>query len=595
MGIDRYFPYGQWRRRQRDIAAFIYESLSMGRAAFVEAPTGLGKTTSALSGALAYVEEEGGRIVWLVRTRNEALAPVRELLALRKRGIEVPFVVLRNKRDMCCYVGLKKLPYEEFIEECRYLVSKGRCEYYASSTSGVQATSLPPGATVTLLCSRGVCPYEAVRGLVGESAVVVASYYYVFSAVPVDMGMALDDAVLVIDEAHSLPEAISSINSAELREHHVRRALREARELNAGGAARALRALLRGMAALRGRGRLERGEALELFEGIDELNDALRSVADQRYVPYTALRRVVDFYNRLVRYPSTYGVFVESIEGSTALSVRLLDPATVAAGPLARARGVVMMSGTLPDPEALGAMLGIERPHSALRIDFSEYVQPRNYMVVVDVSLTSRFSERSESLYAEYASRLLATYEALPRGGLLAVFPSYDFMRGVRKYMDLQGVPYVMERADTDMEGLRIHVAHSKYMVLGVAGGKLTEGVEYLDDRGTNTLAAVAVVGVPYPEPSDYLKAYVDALARRVGRGRAWSLAYPYSAAVKVGQAIGRLFRGPEDRGMVMLMDRRYLEEPLRGYLKVFEGGRIVVVDNGEDLARIAATFYSQS
>ncbi len=594
MGIDRYFPYGQWRRRQRDIAAFVYESLSMGRAAFVEAPTGLGKTTSALSGALAYVEEEGGKIVWLVRTRNEALAPVRELLALRRRGVEVPFVVLRNKRDMCCYVGLKRLPYEEFVEECRYLVSRGRCEYYASSSAGALPVSLPPGAAASLLCSRGVCPYETAKGLVGRSTVVVASYYYVFSAMPVDMGIALDDAVLVIDEAHNLPEAVTSINSAELREHHVRRAMREARELGAAGAVRVLKGILRGMAALRGLGKLERGEALELFEGIEELGDALRSAADQRYVPYAGLRRVVDFYNRLVRYPSTYAVFVESVEGSIALSVRLLDPAAVAAGPLARARGVVMMSGTLPDPEALRAVLGVERPYSALRMDFSEYVPPRNYMVVIDVSLTSRFSERSESLYAGYASRIRAAYEALPRGGLLAVFPSYDFMRGVRKYMDLQGVPYVMERADTDMEGLRTHITHRKYLVLGVAGGKLTEGVEYLDEGGTNTLAAVAVVGVPYPEPTDYLKAYVDALARRIGRGRAWSLAYPYSAAVKVGQAIGRLFRGPEDRGIVMLMDRRYLEEPLRRYIKALDGGRLVVVDNGEDLARVTATFYSR-
>ena len=594
MPIDKYFPYGEWRRRQRDIAVFVYETLSADGLALIEAPTGLGKTTSVLSAVLAYVEERGGKVVWLVRTRNEAIAPVRELLALRKRGIEVPFVVLRNKRDMCCYAGLKGLPYEEFVEECRYLVSRGKCEYYNFSPTAISTVPLLPRAAASLMCSRGVCPYEASKLLVAESLVVVASYYYVFSAAPVDMGIRLEDAVLVIDEAHNLPEAISSINSTELREHHVRRAIREAKELGVGEAIRVLKALLRNMAARRGAGRLERGEALELFEGVELLADVLRSAADQRYVPYTALRRIVDFYQRLVKYPSTYAVFLERLEGSSALSIRLLDPATVAAAPLNLARGVVLMSGTLPDPESLGAILGIERPVSVMGIGFSEYIPPSNYTVVVDASLTSRFSERSEAMYAEYASRIRAMYEALPRGGLLAVFPSYDFMRGVRKYMDLQGVPYVMERADTDIEGLRAYTSQSKFMVLSVAGGKLTEGVEYLDEKGTNTLAAVAVVGVPYPEPSDYLKAYVDALARRVGHAKAWSLAYPYSAAVKVGQAIGRLFRSPRDRGIVALMDRRYLEEPLRRYLRVFEGGRLVVVDNSEDLARITATFYSQ-
>ncbi len=81
---------------------------------------------------MAYAEESGVKVLFLIRTKNEAQAPIRELRRLRDKGVDVDFTIIRNRPDMCCMVSTRKLPYEEFLEECRLLRSSGECPYYSN-------------------------------------------------------------------------------------------------------------------------------------------------------------------------------------------------------------------------------------------------------------------------------------------------------------------------------------------------------------------------------------------------------------------------------------------------------------------------------
>ncbi|WP_243665993.1 DEAD/DEAH box helicase family protein [Vulcanisaeta sp. JCM 16159] len=95
--IRRYFPYDTFRKYQWEIARSIYDALSSGKVALIEAPTGVGKTASALAASLAYAEEDNAKVLFLIRTKNEAQAPIRELRRLRDRGVNVDFVIIRNR------------------------------------------------------------------------------------------------------------------------------------------------------------------------------------------------------------------------------------------------------------------------------------------------------------------------------------------------------------------------------------------------------------------------------------------------------------------------------------------------------------------
>jgi len=170
---------------------------------------------------------------------------------------------------------------------------------------------------------------------------------------------------------------------------------------------------------------------------------------------------------------------------------------------------------------------------------------------------------------------------------VLAVFPSYEVMKAVRKYLRFS-IPHWYEGGD----GVSWGSLPEKFFIGAVARGRYTEGVEYTVG-GKNYLTTVVVVGVPYPEPSPYLGRRVEALRPRMG-DLAWSAVYLYQALVSVRQAVGRLFRGPNDRGALIFLDRRYAEPEVWNNLRdILEGS--LIVHNVEEAADALEAFFTSS
>jgi DNA excision repair protein ERCC-2 len=87
--------------------------------------------------------------------------------------------------------------------------------------------------------------------------------------------------------------------------------------------------------------------------------------------------------------------------------------------------------------------------------------------------------------------------------------------------------------------------------LLGVTGGRIAEGVDFPDDE----LEAVVVVGIPYPRPNarrEALRTYVDQAT-----GKGWEYCVDAPAQRQILQALGRLIRSENDRGIAVILDRR--------------------------------------
>ncbi len=90
--------------------------------------------------------------------------------------------------------------------------------------------------------------------------------------------------------------------------------------------------------------------------------------------------------------------------------------------------------------------------------------------------------------------------------------------------------------------------------------GTLTEGVDYRGDR----LAAAIVCGVPIINTArPRTRAVIAAYDRRFESGFETALTVP--AVRKARQAIGRVIRGPDERGVRVLLDARYARESWNG------------------------------
>ncbi|ACB40655.1 ATP-dependent DNA helicase [Pyrobaculum neutrophilum] len=564
------FPYGEFRPRQREIFERVYETLTAGGVLLINAPTGLGKTAAVLSAAVKYIAEGGGAVHYVVRTRSELEPPVRELSRIIQRGFGVDYAVIKSRQDMCCYPQLRRLSYLEFLAECNLLRSSGRCAYYPPRDVETPLKSVD--AYVRFLCAAGSCPYEYAKERLARASLVISTYYYVFGR----ERPALWNKAVIVDEAHSLFEAVAHLHAVEIPESEVRAAYREAKKFGFLEEAAKIYGVLTFIR--RTSGVIEVGDVLGLVGDL-ELDAAIleisRRKAERRLNPYTPLLLLKELREAL-RSGVRYFGEVKDGEGGRRLVLQPLDPATLVKNALRGVKSVVYLSGTLP-VELFAEALG-EAKYRYVDIPFGEYIPRQNYLAVVDIGVTTRYGERGEEMYVEIARRLAHAINISP-GGVLAVFPSYEVLKGVKKYLRIS-IPHWYEGGEAGLGDLP-----DKFFIGAVARGRYTEGVEYVRD-GRNLLSTVVVVGVPYPEPTPYLERRVEMLKPRLGE-KAWGAVYLYQAVVAVRQAMGRLFRSPKDRGVLIFLDRRYAEPELWGALADVLQGSLVVNSVEEVLGEV--------
>ncbi|MGC8994163.1 MAG: ATP-dependent DNA helicase [Pyrobaculum sp.] len=563
-----FFPYAEARQFQREIYEKVYDALRRGAAALINAPTGLGKTSAVLAAAVKYMLETGVRVHYAVRTRAELEPPVRELAKIRQLGADFNYIVIKSRQDMCCYPQLRKLSYLEFLAECNLLKRLGRCAYYPPGD--VDAPLKNVATYVKLLCASKTCPYEYAKKKLDEAEIVISTYYYIFGREEAQT----KDKVVIIDEAHALFDAVVHLHSIKISESELRQAYREARKYGYVEEAAKIYAIY--TYVKKAEGNVDLGDLAGLVADL-QLDDAIREITKKKMEsllnPYTPLLLVKELRDAL-KNRRRHHAQVEYVEGLKTLALYPLDPTSIVREKLRGAHSVVYISGTLPIG-LFAEALAISN-YEELDVPFNKYIPRENYLSIVDVGVTTKYAERGEEMYLKIAKRLATCINASPRG-VLAVFPSYEVMKGVRKYLKIS-IPHWYE----DGEEVSLADIPEKFFIGAVARGRYTEGVEFTRD-GANLLSTVVIVGVPYPEPSPYLERRVELLKPRLG-ARAWEAVYMYQAVVSIRQAVGRLFRKPEDRGVLVFLDRRYAEPELWTNLADLLTGSLIVQDVEEAL-----------
>jgi len=96
---------------------------------------------------------------------------------------------------------------------------------------------------------------------------------------------------------------------------------------------------------------------------------------------------------------------------------------------------------------------------------------------------------------------------------------------------------------------------NGKCVVLGVARGKISEGVD-MTTEGRSMLSAVIIVGLPYPKNTELQKALYKYFKEKFG-AKAIEYANTIPCLNALAQSAGRLQRSPEDKGIIVIMDRR--------------------------------------
>jgi len=216
----------------------------------------------------------------------------------------------------------------------------------------------------------------------------------------------------------------------------------------------------------------------------------------------------------------------------------------------------VLMSGTLPPEDYIQRIWGIEGLYIDVTKEFKLYREQKQAYLISNVTTKYQYREKNYPKYAE----IVRNFCMKDPNVKLIVYPSYEVMKRILSILDpLCLEKSIVEDVYTKIENVKREVEKGKVNIHCVAGGKLTEGIELVDEEGRSMIKSVVLIGVPYPDVNDYMNVKSRKVAELLGNEQdVFRYCYHIPAVLLSKQAIGRAIRSEHDVCRVYLCDYRF-------------------------------------
>lgn len=557
------FPYGDYRAGQRKLAAAVYSAIRDEFIMMAEAPTGVGKTVSTLFPSLkAMGEGLLDRVFYLTAKTVARTVAEDSLKHMRQSGAVVKSVTLTAK-DKICFTGEKKCN----PVDCPY--AKGHFDRINGALMDALTTEdhMDRAQVEAFAMKHQVCPAEFALDVSSFSDVIVCDYNYVFDPlsrlqrffIEVDERYAF-----LVDEAHNLPHRGREMFSADIERMAVlslRKAFPKTSE-----AYKTLGKLNRQLLAIEKQ--LEK-EELPMASG-PELDGKLLATISKAFdvcgvyqmdtegfeLSAEDSERLMSLYRFVFisDYFSEGHLWVDTPEGCKMMCI---DPSVALGKVYKNSVATIIFSATMAPYHYYEEVLGIMDCRKLVLE--SPFAQENRKMLLgsgIDTRLSGR--EKSYDPICHYIRALVSSKVA----NYLVFCPSYEFLKQIKERLTLVLPEAMLIEQTTGMsEQEKLdYLAHfsvqneSTTIGLAVLGGSFSEGIDLVGDR----LEGVVIVGFGTPYMSwenELIKTFYD---ERQKSG--YTYAYVYPAINKIVQAVGRLIRTESDRGVVLLLEDRYMQ-----------------------------------
>ena len=566
------FPFA-YRKGQREMVSGIYHAISKKEQIFIQAPTGVGKTMSAVFPAVRAIGQGMAETVFYLTARTITRTVAQDAFEiLRDRGLLFKVITITAKEKLCFCDKPECDP-----EKCPY--AKGHYDRINDAVYELWTTEQSFDRETLLRHAQKWqgCPFEMSLDLAIWMDGVICDYNYVF-----DPNVCLKrffgenvsgNYLFLIDEAHNLVDRGREMYSASIclndvietrkfvkpysqklwkKLGKVKKQMEELRQ-NCGEWKVEENAGVLPISLLSVQGELdqflEESPAQEVVDGIldfyFEVRDFLNisELVDDNYVVYTAFDENGRFYMKLF----------------------CVNPAENLQKCLDKGNSTVFFSATLLPLQYYRKMLSTRSENFGMYVESPFEQKKRCLMICRDVS--SKYTRRGYEEYrkiAEYIARM----SWQKKGNYMVFFPSYRLMEDVYQvYQDEFSVSWVrcisQHASMTELEReefLEEFTEETEETLVGfcVMGGIFSEGIDLIGDR----LIGAAVVGTGLPQVNcerEILKGYYDEKGEQ-----GFDYAYRYPGMNKVLQAAGRVIRTKEDTGAILLMDERFLNRDYR-------------------------------
>ena len=610
----------------------IRNNLTSGKNFVFESGTGSGKTICVLSSTLQYALENNKKILYTTRTNAQQRQVIVELRAIQKKtGDKRIFGVgMQGRSNMCLLAredpDIGNGASEELSKFCsnqKKLAASNKnkgCKYYRNYIGDKQKidsivewtkNNLPTAEEFIEFCEKkAVCPYEINKMMIREAVVVVVPYVYVFDKTIRIMlfdwlSVSDDDIILIVDEAHNLPNYIRDLFSAQLSMWMLNSCVLEAKKFGdpklSGGkvsVSKFCKMLIEIIIVLIDTyvyGILENGIRTNAYVKNDAFipsHELESEIMSRLKITSKTLHDIVsdfaaygekiqEYQQKEGKLPRSYlhklGAFlgfwinvemdqyiklvVDSSGGKNPrIEAYCLDP-SIGTGIINEFHSSIHMSGTLEPLEEYRDSLGLSKETELVFYSSPFSKENRKIFFVKDV--TTRYDElaRDKKIVPRMWQHITDICNTFPKN-IMVCFPSFNTLslfQNKGSFDDIKRCLYVEEQSMSQSDLMDLVTSFkscglengSGAALFSVMGGRISEGMDFPAEQ----LEIAVIVGIPYPKPTARQRGPQKYYDFKFGKG--WEYTVNAPAARKLLQSIGRLIRDENDRGVAVILDKR--------------------------------------
>jgi DNA excision repair protein ERCC-2 len=570
------FPFLNPRPGQIELMREIEQGMAEGKPLLIQAPTGLGKTVGVLYPVLREALGRGQRVVYVTPKNSQHSVPEDAVSRFQETGARVKSLSITAKAKIC--FKNEPLCNPDYCEYAR--------DYYAKLPAHGILDLLAKKRKLTARVFRAlgekyqVCPFELQIDGAREVDIIICDYNYVFaprSALGRVTELAVDQAGkpnLVIDEAHNLPSRAMDCYSPLLSSFALEKMRDEIRKLPDHFRREAedlLDGCIQAVAACR-RDEYPKPKLIDPpAERFLEQDGRLRAFLSR----YLDSDLEIGRQDVVLRLCFSWSEFTEILEmagspereeffttyhphpsGGT-VKITCCDASAMLEDCYDDYQQVVGFSATLKPFEYYVRLSGLDSGMVRTAEFESPFPKERRKLLLIP-QVSTRYSQRERN-YARIADAV-QRITALRRGNYFIFLPSFEFLdRVMALFQAAEG--FTVLGQERGMKGAQVEAilehlrgGNTPTIIFAVQGGSFSEGVDYAGEM----VIGAFVVGPPLPNydlERELMRGYYQ---RKYGAG--FDYAYVIPAMAKAIQAAGRVIRSESDRGLIVLMDGRFVE-----------------------------------
>lgn len=526
-------------------------------------------------------------------------------------------VSLASRKQLCVNPEFKDLPQAELNEKC-----STKCSFFNDGNLKQfkkQIRNEP--MDIEDLCRYGsshlLCPYYASRESISKSDIILIPYQTLFqSSTRENIDLSLDNAYIVVDEAHNLVDALNSLFTVTLTDANLEIACKKLLEYRAKIAKPEKTDKVLAESTTKTRNEdiknisitfqallsIRKACSEETTKQVLDMNDfqikykirigntfSLINWAKDTKIVYKcchaekdealkiesseAIRKCLAFIDMMGNTDEMGSVIIEN----KTLSYLLLNPSNVFLEVASKAKSVVLVGGTLqPLDDIIFQLTQNQNPQSIMTHCNGHVIPKENCLCLCAMKgpkgSNPLFDYEHRELDSSIRSIADMVFDLSTRvpGGMIVFFTSKSYMMKV--YTFIKNSQYhnkfpkllLHEKSEESELALVMRTfkasidANNGCILFAVINGKLSEGINFANDY----CRCVVVVGMPYPDPNDVIlkqrKLFFDQKAREGKTKCNGQMFYENLCMRAVNQSIGRSFRNINDYAVVVLFDQRY-------------------------------------